>query len=562
MNNKAPLILPALLGAMLPALAQTVPNAGTLLQQIEKDRQPALPGRSTQDVQPPPPPLESLSGPSVTVAHFRFEGNGLLDDAALQPVVAPFLGRPLGFQELQRAALAVSAAYRKAGWIARAYLPRQEIEGGVVTIRVVEARFGGTRLSGPAPTRVDADRIDRFVQAAQPVGAPLNADALDRAILLIDDLPGVSASGNLAAGDRDNETVAVLKLEDEPAVDGTLSVDDTGQRSTGEWRETADLSLNSPLRLGDAATLDAIHARGTNYGRLGYSLPAGGGGWRVGVDASVLEYRLITADFAALHARGTSETLGLNANYALVRSRYRNLFLSLDYDHKRFDNRANGATTSRYRIDLASASVNGNAFDDWGGGGSTSGSLSIASGWLDLGGSPSEAADAASTRSAGAFNTLRYALNRQQALTGTLALYAAVSGQVASKNLDSSEKFYLGGATGVRAYPTSEAGGSNGQLASLELRARLPANFSATGFLDWGHVTVNAHNDFAGGAVLNTYSLKGAGVAAGWIAPHGLSLKATYAHRIGSNPNPTPSGADQDGTLKKNRFWLTATLTF
>jgi hypothetical protein len=43
---------------------------------------------------------------------------------------------------------------------------------------------------------------------------------------------------------------------------------------------------------------------------------------------------------------------------------------------------------------------------------------------------------------------------------------------------------------------------------------------------------------------------------------NGPGLKATWAHRLGDNPNPTATGNDQDGSLLKNRFWLVATLAF
>ena len=114
----------------------------------------------------------------------------------------------------------------------------------------------------------------------------------------------------------------------------------------------------------------------------------------------------------------------------------------------------------------------------------------------------------------------------------------------------------------MRAYPADEGSGSEGQLVNLELRARLPQNIILTGFYDWGHVTVNRNNDFVGAATLNNYSLKGAGLSVGVLTGFGLNLKATWARRIGSNPNPTSTGNDQDGSLVKNRFWLTASLPF
>jgi hypothetical protein len=62
--------------------------------------------------------------------------------------------------------------------------------------------------------------------------------------------------------------------------------------------------------------------------------------------------------------------------------------------------------------------------------------------------------------------------------------------------------------------------------------------------------------------VLNSYQLKGAGLALAWQGPRGTALKATWARRIGDNPNPTTAGNDQDGSLVRDRFWLEATLTF
>lgn len=560
MKNSYSLLV--LLGAAGLAQAQVTPDAGSLLQQIEKNRPPPLPQKSPQDLQPAPAPLQNLPGVAVTVTEFRFQGNRLIGSDVLRQAVAPFVGRPLTFQELQNAALAVADAYRQQGWIVRAYLPRQEIDGGIVTIQIVEALFGGARSSSGEPARMALGRIIPYVASAQATGAPLNAEALDRALLIIDDLPGVGASGNLAAGEQDNETLLVMKLTDEPLFSGDAGVDNTGTRSTGAPRATANLALSSPLRIGDQAIANLIHSEGSDYGRVAYSIPVGTDGWRVGASASHLKYRLVADEFAALHAKGSSSTAGLDASYPLLRSRLRNLFLQLNYDNKRFDNQANGLTNSHYQIDGWTFGLSGNLFDNLGGGGANTASISVLRGKTDLDGSPNQLADAAGPRAGRGFTKLRYSASRQQAVTESVSLFAALSGQDANRNLDSSEKFYLGGNYGVRAYPASEAGGTNGQLINLEVRWRAPGGVGVSGFYDWGHVEVNRDNRFAGAAVVNNYSLKGAGVALSWTASFRLNLKAAWARRIGDNPNPNLNGSDQDGSLRKNRFWLQATMPF
>jgi hemolysin activation/secretion protein len=99
-------------------------------------------------------------------------------------------------------------------------------------------------------------------------------------------------------------------------------------------------------------------------------------------------------------------------------------------------------------------------------------------------------------------------------------------------------------------------------LAALELRSQLGNGYTFTAFYDWGQVTINPNNDYTGASALNTFALRGGGLALGWQNTTGLSLKAVVSQRVGTNPNPTTAGLDQDGTLQLNRFWLTASLAF
>jgi POTRA domain, ShlB-type len=77
------------------------------------------------------------------VHRFTFAGNTLLSNDALLPIVAPFLDRPLDFNELQSAAIAVATAYRKAGWIVSVYLPQQDQLRSVARAGTCGRRSGG-----------------------------------------------------------------------------------------------------------------------------------------------------------------------------------------------------------------------------------------------------------------------------------------------------------------------------------------------------------------------------------------------------------------------------------
>jgi hemolysin activation/secretion protein len=545
--------------------AGSAPSAGSLQQQIEREQQSSAP---RPQIQPPvkgqaPAPSR---GQTMVVRAFKFNGNTLLSNEELSQALMPLLGNPIDFARVQSSAVVVADLYRDKGWVVQTVVPPQDVSDGDVTIDIVEAVFGQVQITGTPPSRVAPEAVLQIFARQQQSGQFVNMNAIDRALLLADDLPGVTVSGNLAPGQQTAQTDLFLTLSDEPLLAGNASIDNTGSVSTGMNRVNLALSVNSPLGRGDALSASAMNAQGSDYARLAYSIPLGSDGWRLGANASHLGYVLITQAYASLDAKGSSTTSGLELSYPLVRSRTLNASANLTIDKKEYLNLSGGATTSDYKNFPLTLGLTASGFDALGGGGANALSLYLTDGRLILDGSPTQVSDASTSQTGGGYSKVRYALSRQQQLDTGTSLYVALSGQWASKNLDSSEKFYLGGSAGVRAYPSSEAGGSFGQMLNVELRWLLPDGFNLVGFYDYGVVTQNAMNDFTGASAINTYGLQGVGMSLAWRPGAGLNLQATYARRLGDNPNPITTelnqGADQDGTFKRDRLWITASLAF
>lgn len=544
------LIPSVLVGTTICLTAQAAtPNvdAGALLKQNEQNIK--APKAAPKKQAEPAKPVVKVAPQETTVLvkGFQFVGNTLVSQEVLNQATAAFVNQTLTLAQLREVADVVMNAYRDAGWTARAYLPKQEIDGGVVTLQVVEAVFGGASLSGAEPQRIDSALLVDIAEASLGKGKPLSASQLDRTLLLLDDLPGVNVAGNLVQGARDGETNLALAATDDALVTGNAVLDNQGSRSTGADRLSVNLSVNSPARMGDALGINALKTQGTEYQRLSYSVPVGYDGWRVGVHASNLNYQVIAQEFASLNPFGKATTRGLDITYPLIRSQMQNVNLALSYDDKGFDNTSNGTKTS-YDIQAYNATLNANLIDTWAGGGVTNASVSVTSGDKNTG-----------TR----YNKINLSLSRLQSLNETLSVYAAVSTQTTNKNLDSSEKMYLGGATGVRAYPASEAGGSAGNTFNLELRQRFDNNMTLTGFYDYGRVKVNRDNAITSPANPNDYNLQGLGLTLAWQATQAVDFKATVAQRMGNNPAANSNTyMDADGTKKVNRIWLSAGISF
>ena len=136
---------------------------------------------------------------------------------------------------------------------------------------------------------------------------------------------------------------------------------------------------------------------------------------------------------------------------------------------------------------------------------------------------------------------------------------AAIHGQLASKNLDVSEKMELGGMYAIRAYPEGEAYADEGYVITLEGRVLLP-RFSGSwpgqmqliGFVDTGRVTINKNPWVIGP---NERTLSGAGVGINWSGTNNFMVRAYYAFKLG-NESAT-SGPDASG-----RFWIQAVKYF
>ncbi len=542
--------------------AQSLPDAGSLRQQIEQQRELPLPQAAPAPRVTPPPEIKAPSGMTVRPRSFRLAGNTLLSFEQLAPTLSEFVGRELDFAGLQRAADAVSAAYRQAGWIVRVYLPEQDISAGVVTLQVLEARFAGVRFEGEASRRLQRDAIQAFFTRQQATGQPLNGDALDRALLLSDDLPGVSVAGTLAPGSADGETALVLQTTDEPLIYGGIGLDNTGARSTGSNRLTANLNINSPGGRGELVSLNALHTQGSDYGRVALTVPDGYNGLRLGVSASSMSYKVIggSQSITDLQIKGRSSSLGLDWSYPLVRSRLHNLYFSGGLENKGFhsDNRNSNAADpksfSDYETHSLRLGLSGNRFDDLGGGGANSASVQLLWGRLTAMQAHSQIDSIGRD-----YHKLNYSLSRQQTLTQSHSLLLSLQGQQATQVLDSSERFYIGGASTVRAYPVSELGGERGQVLSAEWRWRLNPAWVLSAFADHGRVMslpATASDQ------RSSLTLRGHGLSASWQGPMGLVSKLTWSRRDGANPKPTQTGTDSDGTLKLNRLWLTASVTF
>jgi hemolysin activation/secretion protein len=533
--------------------AQSAPDAGQLLR--DANRPPAT--APTALPEPPKPQVAGgpAGGPQVQVQGFKLSGVTLLNEAEVQARLAPFTGKPAGMADLRRAADAVAELYRERGYLVRAYLPEQTLQGGVVAITVLEGRLGGLRVEhAPPALRIGEAQVRNTMTARQKLGEPVRADDIQRAISLLNAMPGISASSLLEPGEQPGESRLVVSVKDEALVTGQVQIDNAGSKASGEWRASGGVSFNSPSGRGDQVQLYASKSSGSNFGSAAYSLPLGSDGLRGTLNGSRLNYGY---SLSGSRYSGAATVLGASLSYPVLRSQAANLNLSAGHDRKAFDNAVAGIQLNDKKIQVSSLGLAGDAADTFYGGGLTQFGLTLTLGRLDLAGNATDlAADQAGPQRQGSYRKLGWSLGRLQRITAADTLALSWSGQRANRNLDSAEKFGATGQGGVRAYSSAEPSADNGQLFSVEWRHQIGDQLTLAAYHERARVQRD-HSEGPGTLSPNRFTLAGSGVGISWGRANELMLRAALAWRQGDNPARNPAtGADSDGTHRNPRAYI------
>ncbi len=537
----------------LQAQAQTAPStpptAGQVLRELQTPA-PVLP--PTVPALKAAPTADAAVGDQtqVLVKSIVITGNQEIPTAELTSLVSSLVGAEQTLSQLNAVARRITDYYRARGFaVARALLPAQDITSGTVTITVIEGRVSASRVVN---TTVLSDAaVGAYLANAQP-GEVIRSAQIDRGLLLLQDTPGVATSrATLQPGASVGTSELLIEVTPAARVAGSITLDNYGSRYTGPNRLGSNLAVASPLGVGDQFSASALTSgQGLQFARIAYAAPLGSDGLRAELAYFATRYGL-GREFAALDAAGSASSTRASLSYPFIRSALTNLSGGMSYEAKRFNDQVNAsATSTNKKAGITRLGFSGNQQDALGGGGITSFDASIGLGKLAIDSPSALGIDAVSAQTQGRYLVLGYSLGRLQRLGNDTQLQVTFNGQLASKNLDSSEKFSLGGPSGVRSYPQGEASGDEGVKGTVEVRHNYSPNWQVTAFYDFGKVTFN-NNPFGPTAATAANSKSLGGVGFGINARFDkIQVKAALAWRThGGKPASLPAGVVKSPTL-------------
>lgn len=532
------LLCAAISGITQPALAQVVPNAGDTLRQLQTAPPVAPKPNPEFNLQSAPAGVTKPGGAAVEIKAIRFDGNQMFSSDKLMAVLGSPIGKSYDLAGLKTLTDRVTDYYHAHGYpFARALVPAQGVKDGDLLIYVIEGRYGAITAAGDPATAKDAQPFLDGLHSGDIITAP----PLERSVLILNDQPGYGVTPIMRPGKEFGTGDLVVEVKPTKSFSFGVFADNEGNRYTGQTRARLTADFDSPFTFGDQLSFQGVYTEENLFlGEASYSAPVGSSGLRATVSYAETAYQ-IGREFSSLDAEGTAGVASVGLSYPLIRSQRANLTVGVSYQHKTLDDlQAGGAFDNARESDLTPITMQFDFRDAILGGSVTYGALVFSPGSLSVGSGFS----AVDGFDAGYFGKFNFDAARVQTLGGDFSLYTRVSAQwTTGQNLDSSESFILGGATGVRAYPLGEGAGDQGYLAQFELRYSA-GSLNPFVFYDLGSTSIVSH--FAGiPSSARTLGGGGIGLRSNW---QGWQLETSIAWKsAGGKPLTDPYSSNPQG---------------
>lgn len=453
-------------------------------------------------------PASPSEGEGLAVGAIVIDGLAALDRSDFAAVIEPYAGRTLERAELRGLTDAVANHARTRGYIlATAWIPEQSLVGGVLRVRVDEGGIDEIRVEGS-----DDPAIRRQLQRLLDI-RPLTLAALQREVLLADDIPGVWIRKTRFERDGQRRILVVdARRED---FGGAVLLATDGTKPVGPIRARIDLDANGLISPRDRVDLSfsttPVDPDELAFFSARYSVVVNDAGTSVGAFGSWSRTEP-GAYLAARELLGESWQGGVRMRHPLLRSQRRSLWLEASAEVQDLRQDSFGTLARHDRIALARLGFYG--FGPLAGG-TLQGRATVTQG-LDILGATALGDPLASRADAPpGFTTVSWWLNWRRTLAARLSLSLAASGQLSTDPLLIGENFALGGNAFLRGYDFAQAIGDQGVAGVGELRYDWPRALGAVehlqlyAFADGGTVT-----NLAGGFGNSTLASSGAGLRA------------------------------------------------
>lgn len=489
-------------------------------------------------------------GKKIKVNKFVFKGNKVFKSKTLAARIKRYTRRKITLLEIYDAADVITQFYIDHGYaLASANVPAQKVDGGSVTLEIIEGKIGNIRSEN---NKVYSDaQIKQYVDLHKDLrkGAVYTTAPLEDTLKRLNELPGLAAKAVIKPGAEYGASDLIIQTQ-ESRYGFALGVDNYGRRSTGRTRYTVAATLNNPLGLGDQLQFVKLISEGVgldyNYGA--YSLPLFAGGPRLSL--SYGEALFNTTGVAPVD--GISRTGRVSLDQVLLRGDAQRLSAGAGITRIVSNVNALGIPITATNVTVFDLGATYNQSYSFGG--VTQYVASISTDFQDQ-----RLSDCAPVPGSGCkHQPFKLSANIQhlQPIYGALDALIRVDSAISAAILPDTTAFSAGGPSGARGYASSEIRGDSGYSASLDLRYGVAAGFSRLTprvFVDYAVV---ARNDAAARALTDNDAIGDYGIGLDVRLPYNFNVTADYAQAM------TRGHVSSDGGNSHQRLFAKASVSF
>ncbi len=487
-------------------------------------------------------PVKPKQAPQVefTITNFRLEAPDLyLDKGELTKILQDGMGEKKTMTQLNAT---LTAGYPAAA----AYVPAQESSDGMITIKVIPGRYGEVKIDNRSKLKDGV--VQGFVKSLKS-GDIIRTGKLETTLYSISDVSGTKAVGVLSPGKDFGTSDLTVRIEKGKGTSTVLYVENYGSKDTGQYRYGLQENLYDVSGNGDKISVGVLLSnRNMHNYYANYETIVGRGGTTLGFGISRMDYE---TGLGSAGLKGIAETISLYGQRSLYHLSNSGLTFSYGYNYRRL-------TDENVQFDRKTKKHSHSVYVGVDGFERRPGTVLNYQAKVTTGRLEPDSEDGRTQTSLaqtqGRYTKGEISVTAVQRLGNRADVLLKASGQIASHNLDGSERMYLGGASGVRAYPQGEGSGDEGVMATIEPRfyTKVPGLVFST-YFDIGHIMY--YNDGSSystreGRPASSMTLKGYGAAISYTKPNDWFARLDYARRIGSDPNLS------EKAKAKGRLWF------
>ena len=328
-----------------PAEEEVEPRTDEVASPVEEEVEvPAEEGPAEEEV------LASDEG-TVLVKEIAFTGNTVIDTGTLEDLTESYRGKNLTWDEITSLTDTVTVAYQELGYIlAKAYVPEQEVEDGVLNITIVEGELGKIEVTG---SKYYKKRVITRYFKAQERHRVIKESILERSLLLTKDVPSLETRVVLKKGEVPGTADMILDVTDSAAVTCSIDYNNFGNELVGEDRYGTHIEVTDPWWGSTLAMRGSSGNQRTDseMASVHWEIPVNSYGTKVTLNYLNGTY-FVGRELADIGIEGETKVYGIKLSHPVLQTGTMNMTLSCGYDRKYSKMNVLGDTTSRDKLQV------------------------------------------------------------------------------------------------------------------------------------------------------------------------------------------------------------------